>query len=413
VPAAFNGLVGIKPTRGLIPTTGVFPASPSLDCVSTFTRTVAEGRAAVEAMIGLDEHDPYGRPMPPVPPPGIARVMRVIAIPSGRLDLDPQHARAWDAALVHARSVARVVEVDVAPLLEAAALLYGSALLAERLAAVGQALYPDGAHLDPTVRAVVLAARRYDATDVFRAQEQLARLRRAAAAVFIGADAVLLPTTPMHPTLAEVAADPVGVNARLGTYTNMANLLDLCAVAVPAGLRPDGLPFGAQLLAPAFADRPLHDLAARWCGESITQPAAGGMLLAVAGAHLTGQPANAELVELGGRLHRRARTASGYRMYSVPGPFPRPGLVPADGGPSDGFEVEIWELPTHGLGQLLARIAEPLSLGQLELDDGTAVTGFLATGALDSTRDISQYGGWRAYRASPNPAATAAQDHPK
>ena len=207
--------------------------------------------------------------------------------------------------------------------------------------------------------------------------------------------------TPGHPTLAQVAADPVGVNGRLGTYTNMVNLLDLCAVAVPAGRRADGLPFGVQLMAPAFADRPLLDLAARWTGEPPAAPEhAGRALLAVAGAHLSGQPRNGDLVAAGGRLTARVRTAGGYRMYVVPGPFPRPGLVRGD-GPDDGLELELWDLPAHGLGELLPTVLPPLHLGPVELHDGRVVTGFLAdTGAADPTADITRFGGWRAYLAS-------------
>jgi allophanate hydrolase len=190
------------------------------------------------------------------------------------------------------------------------------------------------------------------------------------------------------------------VNARLGAYTNMVNLLDLCAIAVPAGLRPDGLPFGVQLIAPAFADRPLLDLADRWTGGSGTPVPTDRALVAVAGAHLSGQPANGQLVGLGGRLHCRTRTAPGYRMYRVPGPFPRPGLVHDRTGPDEGLEVEVWELPHDGLGQLLQSIAPPLALGQVRLADATSVTGFLATGQLDVAAEITSYGGWRGYLAS-------------
>lgn len=184
----------------------------------------------------------------------------------------------------------------------------------------------------------------------------------------------------------------------------MVNLLDLCAVAVPAGSRPEGLPFGVQLIAPAFADRPLLDLAARWSGEPAvqhsTELAPGRVLLAVAGAHLTGQPLNGDLIELGGRLHARARTAAGYRMYRVPGPVPRPGLV-RGGGPDTGIELELWELPSEGLGRLLSMIAEPLALGQVHLDDGTVVTGFVAdASAIDVSTEIVGHGGWRAYLAA-------------
>ena len=286
--------------------------------------------------------------------------------------------------------------------LAAARLLYGSALIAERLTAIGHLLEPDGPHLDPVVRSIVLGARNLTAADAFAGLGELARLRAVAMRTFVTADALLLPVTPGHPTLAQIAADPVGANARLGTYTNMVNLLDLCAVAVPAAIRTDGLPFGVQLIAPAFADRPLLDLAARWTGEPTHRDdASPRALLAVAGAHLSGQPRNGELVELGGRLHSRVRTAPGYRMYRVPGPFPRPGLV-AGGGGERGTELELWDLPHEGLGRLLPRIAAPLGLGPVTLSDGQVVTGFVAdAAALDGCEDITAYGSWRAYLAGP------------
>ncbi|HSY15107.1 MAG TPA: allophanate hydrolase [Jatrophihabitantaceae bacterium] len=410
VPAAFNGLVGMKPSRGLVSNRGLLPACPSLDCVTTLTRTVSLARTAFEVLAAPDHEDPYSRPMPVAAPPGIAREFTVVGVPAGELDLDEAHRSAWERALTQASTVARLVPIDIAPFLEAARLLYGGPFVAERLAAFGHLLTPDRAELDPVVRSIVLGAEQLSAAALFGAQHRLARLAAQVRAAFTDIDALLLPVTPGHPTLAEVAADPVGVNARLGTYTNMVNLLDLCAVALPAGHRSDGLPFGVQLLAPAFADRPLLELAARWCGEDSVVPRlpAHRTLLAVAGAHLTGQPLNGQLVELGGRLHSRARTASGYRMYRVPGPLPRPGLVNSGDGPAGGIELELWDVPHQGLGLLLPSIAAPLGLGPVTLDDGRSVTGFVAiadhsdrSGAASADRhgseDISRFGGWRAY----------------
>jgi allophanate hydrolase len=401
VPAAFNGLVGMKASRGLISNRGLAPASPSLDCITTFTRDVATARAAFEAMIGADPDDPYSRPMPVSAPPGVALRMRVIGVPAGPLDLDEPHREAWQGALAHAATVAHVVPVDVEPLLAAARLLYSAPMVGERLAAFGRYLTEAGPHLDDVVRQVVLGSATAGAADVFRAQHRLAAYAAATRSRFTGIDAILLPVTPFHPTFAEVAADPIGVNARLGTYTNMANLLDLCAIAVPAGERADGLPFGVQLVAPAFADRPLMDLASRWCGEPEPERLLAGhrTLLAVAGAHLTGQPLNGVLVDLGGRLHSRARTAGGYRMFTVPGPMPRPGLVRTGDGPAGGIDLEVWQLPAEGLGLLLPTIAPPLGLGQVELDDGSVITGFVASDPRGDGEDITAYGGWRQYLA--------------
>ena len=404
VPAAFNGLVGMKPTRGLVSTRGLLPACPSLDCITTLTRTVADAEAALRVMIGFDPLDPYSRPLPPAPPPGVASRMRVIAVPSAPLDLEPAHEAAWQQAIQHAEAIARVVEVDVEPFLKAARLLYEAPFVSERTAAFGELLEPDGPHLDPTVASIVRRGADYSAPEAFVAFHELMRLQRLTSAVFVSADALLLPVTPWHPTLAAVASDPVGANSRNGVFTNMTNLLDMCAIAVPAGMRADGLPFGVQLLAPAFADVPLMRLAAAWVGEgagaSWSVPE-GRSLVAVAGAHLSGQPANPELLRLGGHLHARARTAGGYRMYSVAGPFPRPGLVRSGEGPADGIEIEVWDLPTTSLVALAASIAPPLSLGLIDLDDDTTVTGFVAEpSAANGATDITHFGGWRRYVAS-------------
>ena len=407
VPAAFNGLVGMKPSRGIISNRGVFPAARSLDCVTTFTRTVALTRTAFELLVGPDAADPYSRalPAPGLEPVGIAAQMRVIGVPddAATLDLDPEQQQAWEAALEHAATVATLVPVDISSMLEAAALLYTPALTGERYAAFGSMLADEGPDLDPTVRGIVNRAISADAASVFVAQDRLQALGSRARAAFVAVDALLLPVTPGHPTTADVAADPVGVNARLGRFTNMVNLLDLCAIVVPAGMRSDGLPFGAQLVAPAFADRSLLDLASRWCGEQVepvlptpSSAADGRCLVAVAGAHLTGQPLNQLLQQLNGRLHARTRTAPGYRMYRVPGPLPRPGLARGSGDAQ--LEIELWSLPYDGLGRLLTTVDPPLSIGQVELADASSVVGFVTdpTG-LTGAADITRFGSWRAY----------------
>ncbi|SOD71917.1 allophanate hydrolase [Jatrophihabitans sp. GAS493] len=414
VPAAFNGLVGMKPSRGLVSATGLLPASPSLDCISTFTRSVADARAAFDVIVAPDPLDPRSRPMPPVAPLGIAKKMQVVGVPSGALDLDDEYRDAWGLAVQDVSRQVDVVPIDVSAFLETARLLYNGPFVAERLSAFGHHLEPDGDHLDPVVRRIVLAARSLTATEVFDGLERLAELSRVALAAFVGVDAVMLPVTPFHPTLAQVAADPIGVNSRLGTYTNMVNLLDLCAIALPGGRLPSGLPFGYQLLAPTFADRPLLDLAARLNGEVVAPsgghgtgsqdgvagggPPAHSALLAVSGAHLSGQPLNSVLIQLGGRLHSRTRTAPGYRMYRVPGRLPRPGLVLTGDGPADGIELELWEMPYQGLGMLLPSVDPPLSLGTVLLRDGSSVVGFVANPAnLTAEDDISHNGGWRSY----------------
>jgi allophanate hydrolase len=290
------------------------------------------------------------------------------------------------------------VEVDVEPFLAAARLLYSGPWVAERYAAVGQWLDAEHGSLDPTVRSIVLSGRDLSAVDAFRGFDELQALCAAADPMWDYVDALLLPTTPTHPTLAEVDADPVGVNVRLGTYTNFVNLMDLCAVTVLGESAEDERPFGVQLIAPAFADDPLLDLAARWCGEPVAPlAAAAAAQVVVCGAHLTGMPMNGQLLGLGARLVRRTRTGPGYRMYALPDAR-RPGLVFTGDGPDRGIDVEVWELGDESLGALMGSIAPPLGLGTVVLADGSGVPGFLAEAhRLTDATDITEHGGWRAH----------------
>jgi allophanate hydrolase len=395
VPAGFNGLVGVKPSRGLVSTTGVLPACRSLDCVTTLTRDVATARAALSAMVSPDPSSPWSRTRPVALPAGVARQMTTVGVPRQVLDLDADTETAWSRAVEHARSLGlHVVPVDVSPFLDATVLLYGGPWVAERYAAVGHLVEQDGPHLDPTVAGIIRAGASLTAADAFRAFDALALLRQQTLPTWDRIDALLLPITPGHPTVADIERDPVGANSRLGTFTNFVNLLDLCAVAVPAGRRDDGLPYGVQLIAPAFADDPLLDLASRWCGEPVPNPDQTSTVVVV-GAHLSGLPLNEQLVARGGTLLRRDRTAGGYRMLRVPTGVSRPALVAGD-GPEQGFAVEVWQLPAQGIGELAGLIGPPLSLGQVRMSDGTSQLGFVGNAsALVDAQDLSGFDGWR------------------
>lgn len=387
VPAAFNGVVGLKPTRGLVPTAGVVPACASLDCVTVFARTLPEAERALSFMAG-----PPARALPPLPQraPGPWR----IAIPDAAQlgELDEGWTEAYEAAVRQLESAgADLLTLDLTPFTEAAAMLYEGAFVAERYTAVGgfvdKAIADGTEGLDPTVAGIITRARDIPAHQLFADQDRLAALRTRALAELTGADALLLPTAPGHPTLVEVAADPLGANARLGRFTNSTNLFDLAAVAVPAG-EVNGLPFGVMLIGPAFTDERLARMATLLRPET---------RVAVVGAHLSGQPLNPQLLTLGARLDRTTTTAPVYRLHALPTTPPKPGLVHVGEGGS-AIEAEVWRLPAEGLGRLLTELPRPMALGRVELADGSHVPGFLCEpAALESATDITAFGGWRAY----------------
>jgi allophanate hydrolase len=395
VPAALNGLVGVKPTKGLLPTTGVVPACRTQDCVTVFARELALARQVVELLAGPDGTDPLARPdtgggvLPPQP---------VVAVPT------PEHltgladgwAEAFDAVVERLRAGGvEVVAVDITPLLEAATLLYGGAFVAERTAAVGAHIeaHPDlvGSDLDPSVASIVLGGRAATAVQLFEDQERLEHLGTAGRAVLAGTVALLTPTTTWHPTLDQVAADPIGANSRMGRYTNFANLLDMSALAVPAGT-VDGLPFGVMLTGAAFDDRLLAALAQRVLAPRVD--------LLVVGAHLSGQPLNHQLVAAGGSLVGPVRTAPTYRLHALGTEPPKPGLVRVEEGGAS-VEGEVWRLPAAGFGGFVAGLPAPMTIGTVLCEDGSSVTGFLCEPvAVPGTSDITGFGGWRAYRAA-------------
>ncbi|MET7716325.1 allophanate hydrolase [Streptomyces sp. NPDC005407] len=396
VPAAFNSIVGLKPTRGLVTTDGIVPACASLDCVSVFARTLPEAELA----LALISTGPAREPAPRTPGP-----WRIAVPPTEQLgEMDDGWAKAYEAAAARLEAAGAQLEaIDLTPFTDAAAMLYEGAFVAERYTAVGafidkatNDLDPTAnptATLDPTVAAIIRRARDIPAHQLFADQAGLAALRDQAMAALAAtdADALLLPTAPGHPTLDDVAADPIGANARLGRFTNSTNLFDLAAVAVPAG-DVDGRPFGVMLVGPAGTDDRLARIAA-----NLTPPTR----LAVVGAHLTGQPLNPQLLALGATFKATTTTAPAYRLFALRTDPPKPGLVHVGTDNGQSIEAEIWELPPEGLGALTAALPRPMAIGRVELADGTTAPGFLCEpAALDEAEDITEYGGWRAYRNS-------------
>jgi allophanate hydrolase len=378
VPAAFNAIVGLKPTPGLLPTEGVVPACASIDCVSLFARTVEEASFALTCLAE-----------PAQVHTGRCRIG--VPRPDQLGPLAPGWAEAFDAAVAeYAAAGAELTTVDISAYLEAAQLLYGGAFVAERYTAVGEFLDAHPDDCDPVVHGIITGARDIRAHRLFADQETLAGLRAEALAVLAGVDALLFPTTTEHPTIAEVAADPVAVNARLGRFTNSTNLFGLSALAVPAGTVA-GRPFGVMLVGAPHDDLKLAALAGLR-GERIPVVAVG--------AHLRGQPLNHELTSRGGRFVSSVSTASSYRLYALDTVPPKPGLVRvASGGVS--IAAEVWELPAKGFGEFVSRIPAPLAIGKVELADGARVSGFLCEpAATEGAKDISATGGWLAYLGS-------------
>lgn len=417
VPAAFNNLVGIKPTPGLVPNAGVVPACASLDCVTVFTGSVADGVAVRRVMEGFDASDPWSRPIAPVALAATPRV-GVLAPRDREFHGDGEAARLYGAAIEKAATLGwTIAEFDYSPFAEIAALLYEGPWLAERLAELEPLLDATPEVFDPTVRALLESSRRFTAADAFRGEHRLKALLRRADEIASGFDFLLLPTSPTIETIAAMRADPVRANARFGTYTNFVNFCRQAAIAVPAGFRTNGLPFGVTLIGREGSDDALAPFAARWhaasgCGAGPARtpveagapaPVDDGFLeMVVVGAHLTGQPLNGQLTEGGGRLLRTTRTAADYRLFALADTVPpKPGLIREPGFTGPGLEIEVWALPPASFGRFVAAIPAPLGVGKVRLADGGEATGFLCEPfALTGAREITDLGGWRAYRAS-------------
>ncbi len=416
VPAALNNIVGIKPSLGLISTSGVVPACRTLDCVSIFTASVHDGVTVRRIAEGFDPADPFSRTGAPVWLPASPR-LGVLAGSEREFFGNNGVAHLYDAAIAAAeRDGARIVPIDYAPFRAAAELLYGGPWVAERLAAIADFFAGHGEAMDPTVRSIISSAGAMTAVEAFEGRYRLAELRRQTEASWQEVDMLLLPTTPTTYTVAEMQAEPVMRNSHLGRYTNFVNLFDLAAIAIPAGFDDEsGLPAGVTLVGPAFSDDALahhasrlHALVGQGAGRdrtvavSAVQPVPrkdGSVPIVVVGAHLSGMPLNGELVALGGQLVKSCRTVTDYRLFALPGTVPpKPGLVRSPGYEGTGIEVEVWELPTAGFGAFVSRIPAPLGIGKIALDDGADVSGFLCEQhAVEHAEEVTGFGGWRAY----------------
>ncbi len=402
VPAAFNHLVGLKPSRGRWSAGGVVPACRTLDCVSVFTSSAEDAALVDDVVTGYDADDDYSRHIANRP------IGTRVGIPLARQRNwcgDAQSEYLYMRAIEQMRALGHaIVEVDIGALSDAAALLYQGPWVAERTAAIGALLHNNPAAIDPVVQGIVAAGLSVSGVDVFKGQYQLAHYARLASGIWNMADILMLPTAPAIYRVCEVAAAPVALNATLGLYTNHVNLLDLAAVAVPAGFRDNGTGFGVSFIAPAGTDRALLALAGRWMTAQRFNPPVldkeGRMetvKLAVVGAHLKDMPLHWQLVSRDAKFLGEAMTSPTYRLYAVANSTPpKPALIYDDSGRA--IAVEIYELSAEAFGSFTAEVPEPLAIGTVTLADGSKVKGFVAEPrAIIGAQDITAFGGWRAY----------------
>lgn len=423
VPAAFNNIVGLKPTRGLLSTAGVVPACRSIDCVSIFALTAQDAQAVFDIAQSADPADVFSR---------TSRSQQRKQLAAFRFGVprreqweffgDPHGVPLFEQSIERLCALGGTpVEIDFAPFRSAGALLYDGPWIAERHAGLKDFLAHHSAALHPVTRAVLSDAQRYSAVDAFEGFYRLKTLKQATGAAWRDMDLLLVPTAGTIFSVDQVLADPLTLNAKLGHYTNFVNLLDLCALALPAGFRADGLPFGITLIAPPLHDAWLCTLGTAWqrrLGGTLgatrfTLPAPSQVTaeagtdevpLAVVGAHLSGLPLNRQLTERGARLLRACRTAPHYTLYALPNTQPpKPGLVFNGGAPGQAIDVEVWAVPLAAFGSFVVEVPPPLAIGTVTLEDGTRVKGFVCESyAVQGAEDISSFGGWRKYLAAIN-----------
>ena len=405
VPAAFNNLIGLKPTRGLLSTRGVVPACRTLDCLSIFTKTCREALGVLRVARAFDEADSYSRESKTAPAWGASFRFGIPAPSELRFFGDQQAEELYHRAIARLQELGgERVEIDYSIFRRAADLLYSGPWVAERYAAIQSFFDSHADEMNSVVREIISKSKNFSAADTFKSQYALTDFRRAAESHWKSMDVLVLPTTGTIFTHEEIQAEPIKRNTDLGYYTNFVNLMDLAAVAAPAGFRSNGLPFGISFIAPAYSDETLLALADRFLGSTepllCAQP--GYVNVAVVGAHLSGQPLNWQLLERGARLLRTCRTAAGYRLYALADAKPpKPGLIrdPAFSGP--GIEVEVWDMPEDKIGSFLALIPAPLGLGTVTLADGESVKGFLCEPyGIATATEITHFGGWREYLAN-------------
>ena len=420
VPAGFNNLIGVKPTIGLLSSTGMLPACRSLDCMSIFAFTCDDAAAVLTIAEGFDNSDAYSRKNPFSNSHAFygKRIGKlVIAIlPDDQIKFfgSSEYEDAYRKAINDLQSYANIelIEIDYSPFDEAAQLLYSGPWVTERYLACKDIIdhRPDIIH--PVVREIIEGGRELKASGLFEAQYRLQALKKTALESLIGTDCLMTPTAGRHYRIDEMLEDPIALNTRLGYYTNFMNLFDMSAVSVPVGLTKSKKPFGVTLSNKNFYDRSLLSIANLF--EEIFPTPLGASTLkkpkslaikkknhatvevVVCGAHLEDLPLNWQLTQRGANLVKRAQTAPKYQLFALRGDPPaRPGMVRNDENGTS-IAVEVWQIPTNELGSFLMEIPAPLGLGKVELDDGDWYTGFICeTSGLTGAEDITRFGGWK------------------
>jgi len=417
VPAGFNNIVGLKPTKGWLSNRGVVPACRLNDCVSIFALSVADAAYVATLAGGYDPEDAYSRANPHTAPAAMSSQPRFAVPDSLEFFGDTESEKAFQLALDKlVSSGVSLVNIDFTPFKTLAEQLYYGAWVAERTVAVGKIFEDTPEVMDPVVRGIVASGLNYSATDAWKAEYLRAELSRKINQALEGFDALVVPTSPTLRTLDEMVQEPVLFNSQFGTYTNFTNLADLCALALPSSIRDDGLPSGITLIAPAWHDAALAAFGRQWqrslsltlgatdktlnADSAMTGPmavSADHVRVAVVGAHLTGMPLNFQLTTRNAVRVEQTRTASDYKLYALANTQPpKPGLVKDEGGSS--IIVELWDIPLARFGEFVAEIPAPLGIGTLQLADGRSVKGFICEPwAIDSATDVTSFGGWRSY----------------
>jgi allophanate hydrolase len=410
VPAAFNHLIGFKPTKGRWSTSGLLPACRSLDCITVFANNIDDAALVDSVLAAFDPTDDFSRRAPKQPAIKTPRIG--FAFPDKLdFDSDAQSKSIYAKAAAHLATLGAAIEgIEIAPLIDCAKLLYDGPWVAERTAALLPLLKSNPSAIHPVVRAIVEKGLKFSAVETFEAQYQLKSYLRFAEAMWDKIDVLVLPTTPSIFTHAELRADPIGKNSKLGLYTNFVNLLDMSAIAIPAGFRNNGTGFGVTLIAPAWAEETLFALGKSYEQSFAIQnvppldltPPLQGVKLAVVGAHLHGMPLHHQLADRNARFIRAAKTAPSYKLFAMQTTPPKPALIYDETGAA--LDLEIYELSHDAFGAFTEEVPAPLAIGTVTLEDGSSVKGFVAEPrAMHGAKDVTSFGGWRAYIASLKP----------